>query len=425
MHAPPARPDWIPFGEYVHRAAAAGRLVVQPRMGFADPAEMRRGLLRTKQAAATTAGTITLDSYTRTGNHAAARAAWRAGLPLNGYPITTHDPQTTRSLLDDVRDGDFPVQVRHGTADPRSVIDAMVKVHLDATEGGPISYCLPYSRTPLAEAVRYWAHACERLARLRDQGLVPHLETFGGCMLGQLCPPGMLVAISVLEGMFFAEHGIGSISLSYAQQTNPAQDEEAVAALRALAEELLPVSDWHIVVYTYMGVYPRTPSGAGRLQAEATRLAVRGGAARLIVKTSAEAHRIPTIEENVRALEHAAVVAARTARPDRRVLAPDSAVLTEARRLVTAVLEISPLLTRAIPGAFARGILDIPYCLHPDNAGLTRSGIDPSGRLRWLATGRLPIPPAKAPRSAQMSAADLALALSYVQRKFDEEASDM
>ena len=68
--------------------------------------------------------------------------------------------------------------------------------------------------------------------------------------------------MSVLECMFFRQHGIRSVSLSYAQQTSPDQDTEAVLALRRLAAEWLPDTDWHIVIYAYMGVYPRTPAGA-------------------------------------------------------------------------------------------------------------------------------------------------------------------
>ncbi len=129
--------------------------------------------------------------------------------------------------------------------------------------------------------------------------------------MGQLCPPGLLVALSVLECMFFRQHGIRSVSLSYAQQTNAEQDAEAVLALRRLAAEWLPDVDWHIVIYTYMGVYPRTADGAALLLEEAARLAVRTGAARLIVKTVAEGYRIPTFAENVAALETAALAADR------------------------------------------------------------------------------------------------------------------
>ena len=123
----------------------------------------------------------------------------------------------------------------------------------------------------------------------------------GGCLLGQLCPPGLLVATSVLEALFFVQHGIRSVSLSYAQQTSASQDEEAIQALARLAAERLPAIDTHVVVYAYMGRFPRTPRGASRLLADAARLAVRTGAARLIVKTTVESVRIPSVAENVAA----------------------------------------------------------------------------------------------------------------------------
>ncbi|MEV8411548.1 methylaspartate mutase, partial [Streptomyces niveus] len=50
------------FGAFVRRAHGAGRLVVQPRMGMSDPAVMRAGLRATREARATTVGTLTLDS---------------------------------------------------------------------------------------------------------------------------------------------------------------------------------------------------------------------------------------------------------------------------------------------------------------------------------------------------------------------------
>ncbi|MCB5163541.1 methylaspartate mutase [Streptomyces bambusae] len=383
------------FGAFVAAAAASGRLVVQPRMGFCDPALMRTGLERTKAAAATTVGTLTIDSYTRVGDEAAARASLAEGVPLNGYPIATHPAARTRRLLDGLLDDTFPVQVRHGSSRPESIIRSLAAAGLDATEGGPVSYCLPYGRTPLRESVDNWARGCELLAALVPAPRVPHLESFGGCMLGQLCPPGLLVAISLLEGLFFAQHGIRSVSLSYAQQTDPAQDEEAVRALRRLAAEFLPPEvDRHVVLYTYMGVYPRTEHGAASLLEASARLAVRAGAHRLIVKTAAEAHRIPTVDENVRALETAASIAVLTERhgmPDADTA--DSEVYAEARAFVEAVLDLGADVGRALRTAFARGYLDVPFCLHPDNAGRSRSFVDRGGRLRWSDAGAMPVAP--------------------------------
>jgi methylaspartate mutase epsilon subunit len=406
------------FGDFVARAHGSGRLVVQPRMGVSDPAAMRTGLLATKHATATTVGTITLDSYTRMGDNANARTALATGAELNGYPIVAHDPAVTRAVLDGVAGPDFPVQIRHGSPCPQPIIEALMAAGLHATEGGPVSYCLPYSRTPLAESIPNWARGCDLLAGVEATGVRPHIECFGGCMMGQLCPPGLLVALSVLECMFFRQHGIRSVSLSYAQQTNAEQDAEAVLALRRLAAEWLPDVDWHLVIYTYMGVYPRTADGAALLLEEAARLAVRTGAARLIVKTVAEGYRIPTFAENVDALETAALAADHCTTMTGSLV--DTGIHAEASTLIETVVELGPDLGRALAEAFRLGYLDLPYCLHPDNAGRTRSVLDGSGRLQWARIGSMPIRNVVGPTgSAKMTAAGLLASLSYVERSYD------
>ncbi|MFF7456364.1 methylaspartate mutase [Kitasatospora sp. NPDC008115] len=419
-----SRPARAGFGAFVARARAAGALVVQPRMGMADPLRMRDGLLATRGADAVTVGTITLDSYTRTGDLAAARRALADGVGLNGYPIAGHPVDVTRAVLHGVAGEGFPVQVRHGSALPGHIVRALLAAGLDATEGGPVSYCLPYSRTPLREAVENWRRSCELLASIRAFGAEPHLETFGGCLMGQLCPPSLLIAVSVLEALFFRQHGLRSVSLSYAQQPDPRQDEEALTVLGRLAGELLPDVDHHLVLYAYMGVFPRTPGGARLLLEDAARLAVRTGAARLIVKTTAEAHRIPTVAENVRALETAAAAAgAEHLRPPLAV--PDTGIEAEARALIGAVLELDADIGRALVRAFAAGYLDVPYCLHPDNAGRARSSLGPDGRLHWSDVGSMPIAGLSGgPRPPILGSADLLGALSHVQWSYDSRAAD-
>ncbi|MEU5868028.1 methylaspartate mutase [Nonomuraea sp. NPDC047529] len=411
------------FGAFVAAAAADRRVVVQPRMGFSSLSRTRAGLEATRDAARTTAGTITVDSYTRVGDHASARRALTAGEDLNGFPIVAHGADAIRRMLDGVRDRTFPVQVRHGSADPRPIVATALAAGLDATEGGPISYCLPYSRTPLTESVSNWARCAGMLAAGIGPDREPHLETFGGCMLGQLTPPAMLVALSLLEALFFAQHGLRSVSLSYAQQTNEAQDREAVGALRTLAAERLGGLDWHIVVYAYMGLYPRTAHGASRLLRQAARLTVHSGAARLIVKTTAEAYRIPTVAENVQALRTAERAAAR-ARTAPLPAVADTGVLAQARALIEAVLDLDPDVGTALIRAFRHGYLDVPYCLHPDNQGRTRSFLDGDGVLRWSRIGSLPLGDLVEPTRHRMRAGDLLAALSYVQRTFDEQRGE-
>lgn len=406
--------DAVDLHDYVMRAAVDGELVVQPRMGMASPRRMSDGLRAVAAAAARTVGTITLDSYTRVGDEDGARRALAQGLELNGYPIVAHGPQVTASVAAAGGAG-MPVQVRHGSAVPGDIFAAIAGAGLTATEGGPVSYCLPYSRMPLAVSVDNWRQSCETLAEADA-----HLETFAGCMMGQLCPPAMLVALSVLEGMFFWQHGIRCISLSYAQQTHAGQDEEAVAALRDLTSQYLPHARTHVVIYTYMGVYPRTPHGALTLLGESARLAVRSGASRLIVKTAAEAHRIPAVAENVTALEHAAMAALGVV-PVATV--SDTGIYAQAKALVDNVLSLDADLGRALVDAFAHGYLDVPYCLHPDNAGQARSYLDPAGRLGWSELGSLPLHGVvERHHAGRITSSTLMSALSHVQHAFDTEA---
>ncbi|RPK46500.1 methylaspartate mutase [Streptomyces sp. ADI93-02] len=405
------------FTGFVDRARAAGRLVVQPRMGFGELHRMRAGLRAVRDADATTVGTVTLDSYTRCHDDGTARRALRddpAG--LNGFPLLAHGVPAVRSLLQDCSSAGFPVQVRHGTPLPLRLFRAMAEAGADATEGGPVSYCLPYGRVPLARAVAEWSAGCALLAA---QPVPPHIETFGGCMLGQLCPPSLLVALSVLEAMFFQEHGLRGISLSYAQQIHQGQDLEALAALRRLAGERLSTPH-HLVLYTFMGVFPRTEAGSRRLLAESARLAVRGGAERLVVKTPAEAHRIPTVEENVASLEYAASVAAVTAADrDRSPRATESGLYEEARTLVDATLETGRTVGDCLVDAFARGVLDVPYCLHPDNANRARATIDDRSMLGWSRAGAMPV---TATATAPVNARRLTELLTFNRRRFDRDA---
>ncbi|MEZ0163008.1 methylaspartate mutase, partial [Streptomyces griseorubens] len=94
-------------------------------------------------------------------------------------------------------------------------------------------------------------------------------------------------------------------------------------------------------------------------------------------------------------------------------------VYAEARTLVHAVLDLHDDVGTALLTAFRRGLLDIPYCLHPDNAGRARSFIDHDGRLRWGDTGALPLAGAAVSAARKVTSADLLGALSRVQRAYD------
>ena len=411
------------LAEYVAAARRAGELVVQPRMGFTTLARMRAGLEAVRAVPGRTVGTVTVDSFTRVNDHAAPARALARGTELNGFPLVNHGSRATRDLVADLQEAGFPIQVRHGSALPWSILAVLLDAGITATEGGPVSYCLPYGRLPIRQAVDGWARGVELCASGAPDGF--HLESFGGCLLGQLCPPGLLVAVAILEGLFFREHGITSISFGYTQQSSFEQDAEALAALRLLAAQLLPDVTWHVVLYTFMGLFPRTPSGARELLGQSVRLALRSGSERLIVKTSAESVGIPAVEQNVEALTYAARLAASLRGQDAAAPPPGFAeraeeIRREALALIEATLELSEDVGEALARAVLRGYLDVPFCLHPDNAKLARSALSPDGRVEWVGYGKLPIPRA-APRHrpAEPSSDELLRMLAYNRRRFD------
>lgn len=86
-----------------------------------------------------------------------------------------------------------------------------------------------------------------------------------------------------------------------------------------------------------------------------------------------------------------------------------------------AVLECGEDLGRSLRTAFARGVLDVPYCLHPDNAGRSRSFVGPDGRLRWSEVGAMPVAPYRGTGGrTPMTSDGLLAALHGLARRYDE-----
>ncbi|WP_295484812.1 methylaspartate mutase [uncultured Pseudomonas sp.] len=341
--------------------------VLQPRMGFSDPGLMQSGLEATAASRANTVCTITLDAFTRVNNLEAAQRAIDSASMLNGYPIVNHPPAKTRAMLDQISTRyHLPVQIRHGSPDPLHIFERMVEIGLAATEGGPISYCLPYSRTPLREAFGHWEKACRVLSAGGEHS---HVESFAGCMMGQMCDPVILVALNILEGLFLRAHGIKTLSFSYAQGTSPVQDRAAVTALQQLASEYFAAGSYHVVGYVFMGFFPRTLGGFCRITGDALGMIRSTGVQRVIIKTPVESRRIPRIEENIAALEYASYcLHTEGVLPQVPFDAQEYArILDASRQLIEGTLARDTHLSEAILSAFDSGFLSIPYCLHPDN----------------------------------------------------------
>lgn len=411
------------FHDYI--AENRDQLIFQPRMGFGCTQQMRTGLEAVKRLPFATIGTITLDSFTRMGRFSDAQNAINQGHALNGYPLGAYSGTTNRELIADIKSPSFPIQVRHGSPLPYPVFEKLVEMGIDATEGGPVSYCLPYGRVPLEDSINAWRKATQLWALQRQGNYLPHLESFGGCMMGQLSPPELLVALSVLECIFFQHHGVFSVSLSYAQGTNLVQDYAALRAMNRIATRLLEPESWHMVLYTYMGLFPKTEAGARQLIADSARLARLGGCRRLIVKTVKEAHCIPTIDDNINALYLAYETHCGPITPDESFLEWEAQIHARATRIIHTVLELAKEPGEAILKAFRLGYLDVPWCLHPDNRQLARTTLAPDGSVLWANTGQVPLEgllDTRESESASPTSSKLLTHLSWLQQRYDKTA---
>jgi methylaspartate mutase epsilon subunit len=408
------------FQRFIKKHKEEGNLIVQPRMGYSEKDAMLLGLSKVKELGIPVIGTITIDSFTRLGDFESARRAIQNGDSLNGYPIVSYNNEENRSLINNIRTEDFPIQVRHGSPLAFEIFNATCNSGIDAIEGGPVSYCLPYSRVPLKESIKAWERCCDMWAS-KGEGAY-HLESFGGCMMGQLCPPSMLIAISVLEAIFFNYYGIKSVSLSLAQGTNSGQDLAALKAIRNLGFKYLPEDmDWHVVFYTFMGKFPSTYKGAKAIIEESARLAKLGGANRLIVKTVNEAHQIPTINDNLQALKWTHKAANFENLKERKINWNQYfEICEEADSIIQAVLNLDNNPGKAIEKAFVKGLLDIPFCLHPSNNKQTLSSIDDAGNILWIKCGKVPIADVKKQIGKELTSYQLMEMLTYNQKKYDQ-----
>ena len=406
------------FSSYIRKSEG---LVIQPRMGFSNISKMSEGLNAVRNVDYSTVGTITVDSYTRLNMFDTIDLMLEKDIELNGYPIVSHSVESTKSIVDKLIENDsFTVQVRHGTALPRRVFETILACGIGATEGGPVSYCLPYGRIPLSEAIKEWGYSCS----LASEKELFHIESFAGCMLGQLCPPSMSIALNVLECLFFRNSGIKSCSLSFAQGTNLSQDVSAIVAMNYLADKYLYDMSWHIVVYTFMGVFPETHKGCVDLIRDSVKICTLTRSERLIVKTTMEARGIPTIRENIECMN--------LAHSEYVLLSDDDisnyfdveeyeSILEEANDIIISILNVSADISKALHHGVQKGLLDIPFCMHPDNNNKSNCYIDEAGYLKWNSHGNIAIKNSNSDASKQnnMTSSEFINMLSYVRLKYD------
>ncbi|SDH85571.1 Glutamate mutase subunit E [Actinokineospora alba] len=372
-------------------AQADGRVLIQPRCGVGDHGRMLDLLRDLRDGAAPDILSVTVDAHTRLLRFAEAERALREDpYRLNGYPLVTHGWRRGRELAESV---DVPLEVRHGSPDPRDLFVTAIASGITSFEGGGIGYNLPYVKdVPLEVSLGAWAEVDRACGVLAEHGVIVERELFG-TLTAVLMPPSLCLAVCVLEAVAAAAQGVRCISVAYPQGGNAVQDVAALASIRTLAARYLPDTvTVYPVLHQFMGAFPGDPALADALILYGGLVAKWGAATKVVVKTNQEAYGIPDAAANIRGIRTTRVALSHLLDgfgvDQAAVREEQEWIEREVADLVDPVLQSGDL-TTAIAAAFRSGRLDVPFSasIHAHSAVMPRR--DPTGAIRIARPGSL------------------------------------
>lgn len=375
------------------RADAQDRMLVQPRCGVGGHTEMVTLLGQLEAHASPDILSLTIDAHTRLLRlDVAERTLAESPQNLNGYPLIAHGWRRGRELDATVA---APIEVRHGSPDPRLLFAATIASGLTSFEGGGLTYNIPYCKdVPLEHSLAAWQEVDALCGTLAEAGIIVDREFFG-TLTAVLVPPCIGIVIAMIEAMLAAEAGVRCLSIAYCQTGDLTQDVAALQAMRSLGKRYLPEGTRiYPVFHQFMGAFPGNRVHADALIAYGAISARLGGASKIITKTYQEAYGVPSVEANA-----AGITLTRMATSWILDLIPvDLAEVAEEQhwieREVAEIIEpllAAPDLMRAVVEAFRQGRLDVPFSASVHARADILPVRDTRGAIRVGRWGELPV----------------------------------
>ncbi|MGC8746297.1 MAG: methylaspartate mutase subunit E [Candidatus Saccharicenans sp.] len=396
-------PEERRFAWVMKKAREKRQTLLQPRAGVAlidDHIRLLRYLETEGQADLLP---TTIDAYTRQNRYEEAEKgiekSKQAGTSLlNGFPAVNHGVDGCRRVVENVTK---PLQVRHGTPDPRLLAEITLAAGFTSFEGGGISYNIPYAkRVPVEKSLRDWQYVDRLVGFYEENGIRINREPFGP-LTGTLVPPCISIVSGLIEGLLALKQGVKSITLGYGQGGNIIQDVAALTALKQLAEEYFRqegFDDFELttVFHQWMGGFPEDEAKAFSVIALGAIVARFSGAEKVIVKSPHEAMGIPTKEANAQGLR--ATRQAINMVEDQVIFKPEDLepevdlIKQEVRCLMNKVYELGKGdVAAGTVAAFEAGALDIPFAPSIYNHGKIIPMRDNEGFIRIFSQGNLPL----------------------------------
>jgi methylaspartate mutase epsilon subunit len=393
-----AQPNFASLQKIAH---IEKRTIVQPRCGVADENEQLKIF---QKLAASGAGVLSyqIDSLTRNNNYSGAQEAIaesrRSGRStLNGFPLVNHGINALRQIA---RRIDKPLQCRHSTKDPRLLAEICFAGGVTAFEGGSICYNLPYYKDyPVAQSIHAWKYVDRLAGRYFDEFGITIDREFFGVLTATLISPSLAISTGILEAALAAKQGVKAISIGYAEQGNRIQDVAAIKVIPKLTQQFFSALNLNTVqistvFHQYMSAFPEHRQIAEQLIRASSTTAALSRATRILTKTSVEALRIPTAEDNASSLRliREGFELALPLAMDHASLASEMKLIEEETiAILDSVLALGRGdLAQGTVKAIERGMIDVPFSPSIHNAGRAITARDATGAIRFLDTGSLP-----------------------------------
>lgn len=375
-------------------------ILIQPRSGV-SLVEPQIELFKAFKSAGADVLSYQVDSLTRNNNYVGAEQAIRESRAtgvshLNGFPVVNHGVTALRRIISAVK---TPLQTRHSTRDPRLLAEISYAGGVTSFEGGAICYNIPYYRDyPLDQSIRAWQYVDRLTGWYHEKfGIVLDREFFG-TLTATLIPPCLAIVVNVIQAVLAVKQGVKSVSLGYAEQGNRIQDVAAIRVLARVADRVLKNlghADMAVstVFHQYMAAFPETQQRSRELIYNSAITAALSGATRVIVKTSVESLRIPTVADNADAINlvrNGVADAAGFALDELKIAEECAIIEKEVELILDSVIHCGRgSLATGVVQAFRHGFLDVPFSPSIHNRGEVITARDTEGAVRFLSTGQL------------------------------------
>jgi methylaspartate mutase epsilon subunit len=314
--------------------------------------------------------------------------------------LINHGIGAARRISESVR---RPIIVLSGTAFPQLAAETGFAGGLTAFLGAPLSYTAAYTKDlPFEQGIKNYQYVDRLTSYYQDRGIRLHREQ-PGFLTGTLIPPGIGIAVAVLEMLMAAGQGVRHYSMGLCQSLNLIQDVAALWALKEAGRDYLNrfgLDDFFfsIASHQWMQSFPEDEPRAYAVIILGGIIAALAGATQVITKTTHEAEGIPTKEANaegVKATRMAIQLMRSNRLPEsREVLDEKKMLLQEARCMIDKALEMGegdPVVGSL--RSLQAGVLDIPWAPNRHVAGKVIPARDGAGAIRYLEPAGLPFNP--------------------------------